>query len=118
MNPLQPSYEYDTNYYYNVANNTIYGPEKYTYGYFHELSHHNDYQNEWYKKLNFKLTEHFEIVCLVALALLPVAIWSGNWSVYTGLVTLLMSPVILFIAQEEVRAIIYGRWKHFMHTRA
>lgn len=85
-------------YYYDVLNNTIYGKEKFSFSYYHELRHLLDHQNKIYCKLSIFLHQ------FVQFTLMMIPIYFLNTNI---LFFMLLIPHI-FIVQEEVRADIYA----------
>lgn len=98
-------------YYFNVETNTIYGEKKYSYLYFHELSHYLDHMNEDYKITSYFfgmyaqiLTYIFVIVLIVSLFKHEIYSFLNTWAVFLGLYSVYAG----FIIAEEIRAYFNG----------
>lgn len=102
-------------YYFNVENNIIYGKEKHSFSYFHELSHLKDHQNKFYRKFSLFMSFYNQFaVYLFIFAILSFVLINSSTLLYLFLVY--YSIYASFIFCEEIRAdirgIIWGlKWK-------
>ena len=111
MTTNEPKFIYSKHYYFSVDKNIIYGEEKYSRLYFHEISHYKDHQKENYKhwsnqfsimgeNLAFFFIPFILITWLFCRTELLGAIWLSFLALY--------SIYASFIFQEEIRAEFFG----------
>lgn len=101
-------------YFFDVENNQIHGPKKYTRTYWHEVSHFKDHQKGWYKHLNLLvqwMNQTFALtVCLMGVY--GIFNHSFAWMTFLNGVGILFIPYCIFSFQEELRAEIYSFFKY------
>lgn len=104
---MEPRFEFSDTYYFDVQNKRIYGREKYTQKYFHELSHYKDHQSEWYTNTELMFSMSSQFSRMVAALLIPGLVIIGNYENFVMLAIfyfIFNVPHMFWTIQEEIRA--------------
>ena len=91
------------NYYFEVENNTIYGREKYSSLYFHELSHYIDHLNPLYRKTSMFFSFYGQNLAFWFISIMFLFFVSSRLYFITFFLTC-YSIYSSFIFTEELRA--------------
>lgn len=94
-----PKFIYDKYYYFDILNNTIHGKEKYSYNYFHELSHYLDHKKKIYNEISIAMHQYIQGLSMF-----------GFFIMYIDTTAFLFffGVYSLWVLQEEIRADIFA----------
>jgi hypothetical protein len=105
----------DKQYYFNIDNNQIYGPKKYSFGYWHEMSHYKDHTHNWYSKINITIQTINQIAAIffTMIAMFYIVMCDFNpahWANLMQATCFMFIPYCIFSFQEETRADLYAAY--------